>query len=127
MGLKLYNHITVNFVTTFHRLFVSLRTRGLPYPPLKCGTWSCSSLYPSLITFFAFQLNLFLFSFTWDTPICKILGDTFQLYNAYLTEKTTLRDILSHKTGIPDYFLGLMAGFPENETMATLVKSVHDY
>lgn len=64
----------------------------------------------------------FFFSVTWDTPIREVLGDEFQLYNSYLTEQTTLRDILSHKTGIPDYFLGLMAGFLPNETRATLVK-----
>ncbi len=51
-----------------------------------------------------------------------MIGENFQLFDAYATEKSTLRDILSHRTGVPDYFLGFMAGFPESETISSLVK-----
>lgn len=60
--------------------------------------------------------------FNWSTPIRTILGDSFALYNEQLTSQTTLEDILSHSTGIPDYFLLLMAGYPYDITRQQLVR-----
>ena len=36
----------------------------------------------------------------WDKPIKNYLPD-FKLYNQYLTDKVTIRDLLSHRTGLP--------------------------
>ncbi len=52
----------------------------------------------------------------------EILGEEFQLYTEYHTDKTTIRDLLSHKTGVPDYFLALLAMFPPSETRTSLVR-----
>lgn len=51
---------------------------------------------------------------TWDTKVAEIIPE-FELYSPYLTYEVTVRDILSHRTG-----LGLGAGdlmvFPANNT-----------
>eukprot|EP00058_Branchiostoma_floridae_P026674 XP_002612165.1 hypothetical protein BRAFLDRAFT_88904 [Branchiostoma floridae] len=37
---------------------------------------------------------------TWDTPLVDILGHDFRFQYEFLTKKTTLRDILAHRTGL---------------------------
>ena len=39
----------------------------------------------------------------WDTPIKHILGPRFKLHDEFRTNQTTLRDLLSHRLGLPDY------------------------
>ncbi|XP_002732829.1 uncharacterized protein LOC100373107 [Saccoglossus kowalevskii] len=39
---------------------------------------------------------------TWDTPIRSILGESFSLYGCDRTEEVSLRDLLSHQTGLLD-------------------------
>jgi len=51
-----------------------------------------------------------------------LLGPSFQLYDEQLTSETTLEDILSHRTGIPDYFLLLLAGYPYHVTREQLIQ-----
>ena len=51
-----------------------------------------------------------------------MLGDDFYMYNNILTEHTTMRDLLSHATGIPDNFIPLMAILPESLTREELAK-----
>ncbi|CAH1778291.1 unnamed protein product [Owenia fusiformis] len=46
----------------------------------------------------------------WHTPLNEILGQNFKLNTSYLTELTTLVDILSHKTGVPGYHSVFTAG-----------------
>ena len=53
-----------------------------------------------------------------------LLGSSFQLYDEQLTTETTLEDILSHRTGIPDYFLLLLAGYPYHLTREQLIRYV---
>jgi CubicO group peptidase (beta-lactamase class C family) len=62
--------------------------------------------------------------FNWTTPLRTILGDSFVLYNDVLTSQTTLEDVLSHRTGIPDYFLLLVAGYPYHVTRQEVVRSL---
>ena len=70
-----------------------------------------------------FWVNVILFyRFTWDTPIVDILGKEFQLYNETLTQHISLRDILSHRTGIPGYMVPLLAGYPTDVTRKELVR-----
>ncbi|CAH1778290.1 unnamed protein product [Owenia fusiformis] len=52
----------------------------------------------------------------WHTPLNEILGQNFKLNTSYLTELTTLVDILSHKTGVPGYQSVLTAGVFANLT-----------
>ena len=51
-----------------------------------------------------------------------LLGPSFELYDEQLTTQTTLEDILSHRTGIPDYFLLLLAGYPYHVTREQLIQ-----
>ena len=51
-----------------------------------------------------------------------LLGSSFELYNEQLTTETTLEDILSHRTGLPDYTLLLIAGYPYHVTREQLVE-----
>lgn len=39
----------------------------------------------------------------WDTPITKYLPD-FQMYDPYITENITMRDLLSHRSGMPQHY-----------------------
>lgn len=40
----------------------------------------------------------------WETPLVEILGPDFQLEGPFRTEQASLRDILSHKMGMPNYW-----------------------
>lgn len=53
---------------------------------------------------------------TWDTPVRDILGDDFQLYDDTLTSLATVGDLLSHRLGLPGYFLPLLAGSFRNKS-----------
>ena len=70
-----------------------------------------------------FRINIRVrFSFDWDTPLQTILGDEFVLYTEELTTKTTLRDILAHRTGVPGYFVSLLSGFTEQFNRKQLIR-----
>ncbi|CAH1778293.1 unnamed protein product [Owenia fusiformis] len=58
----------------------------------------------------------------WHTPLKEILGQNFKLNTSYLTELTTLVDILSHKTGVPGYERALSAGVFVNLTRKEYTK-----
>ena len=66
--------------------------------------------------------NGYIFSLTLDKPIKEILGPDFYFYTDILTTHCTLRDLLSHSTGIPDFFLPLMAILPKDETRKEFVR-----
>ncbi|KAK2160394.1 hypothetical protein LSH36_134g03016 [Paralvinella palmiformis] len=73
-------------------------------------------------TLLAMLLEKYSNRINWDTPIVNILGNDFKLYNKTLTDNISLRDLLSHRTGVPGYFLPLLAGLPENVTRKELVR-----
>ena len=55
-------------------------------------------------------------SLDWDTPVKQYLGEDFALYDETLTQQTTLRDLLAHRTGIPSQLLFVVGGFPEDKS-----------
>lgn len=40
----------------------------------------------------------------WTTPVSKLLRDDFVLSDPRYTEEVTVEDILSHRSGLPEYF-----------------------
>jgi len=83
---------------------------------------SCKLLYPSLL-YFTFLIEILNQNrFNWTTPLRDLLGPSFELYNEELTTQTTLEDILSHRTGIPDYGLLMFSGYSYNVTREQLVR-----
>jgi len=40
----------------------------------------------------------------WTTPVSDIIRDDFVLSDPMYTEHVTVEDILSHRTGFPEYF-----------------------
>lgn len=61
---------------------------------------------------------------TWDTRMADILGPEFQLATEELTREVTLRDLLSHRTGLSSGNLAVRATFPQGWTRAHLVKNL---
>ncbi len=55
------------------------------------------------IFFFVFHSVLFPRRYNWDTPVRDILGPDFCFADPQRTHSATLRDILSHSTGIPSH------------------------
>lgn len=51
----------------------------------------------------------------WDDPVTRHLPD-FRLYDAGLTQQVTLRDLLSHRTGLPRANGTLLSGYGRAET-----------
>ncbi|XP_066267018.1 gigasin-6-like [Branchiostoma lanceolatum] len=45
---------------------------------------------------------------TWDTPIVDVLGPDFRFQDEFLTKRTTLRDVLAHRTGLQRFPAGLL-------------------
>ncbi|XP_067661439.1 uncharacterized protein [Haliotis asinina] len=61
-------------------------------------------------------------SLTWTSKVKDVLGSDFEFVNEARTQETTLRDLLSHRTGLQTANLALFAGFAENFTSADLAK-----
>ena len=62
------------------------------------------------------------FSVTWDTPLHTFMGDSVRMYDDLLTKQVNIRDILSHKMGVPPYFVALLVGYPTEVTRQEVVK-----
>ena len=58
----------------------------------------------------------------WTSKVQDILGVDYRFANDYRTEETTLKDLLSHRTGLARLDIGYMAGFPEIRSRAELAK-----
>jgi len=41
----------------------------------------------------------------WTTPVSELLRDDFVLSDSRYTEQVTIEDMLSHRTGMPEYVL----------------------
>ncbi|WAR28026.1 GIGA6-like protein, partial [Mya arenaria] len=61
-------------------------------------------------------------SIAWTTKISDILGPEYGFIDDHRTRETTLRDILSHRTGLASPDNGFMAGFPPSISRADLCK-----
>ncbi|WAR28017.1 GIGA6-like protein [Mya arenaria] len=58
----------------------------------------------------------------WTAKISDILGKEYGFIDDYRTRETTLRDLLSHRTGLANPVSGIMAGFPPSITREDLCK-----
>ncbi|XP_076467633.1 uncharacterized protein LOC143298638 [Babylonia areolata] len=56
-----------------------------------------------------------------DTPINKLIPESFQLMDEVRTRTVTVRDLLGHRTGVPGYFHALLMGFPAHVTRSELI------
>lgn len=61
---------------------------------------------------------------TLDTPVARILGPDFQLATKYLTQEVTLRDLMSHRSGLSSGNLAVRATYPAGWTKAKLVQQL---
>ncbi|KAK3603130.1 hypothetical protein CHS0354_027922 [Potamilus streckersoni] len=61
---------------------------------------------------------------TWNTPLQAILGSDFEFVDEYRSQKTTLKDILSHRVGLMAADLVIQAGVPFNVTRAKLSRRI---
>ena len=41
----------------------------------------------------------------WTTPVSQLLKDDFVLSDSWYTEQVTIEDMLSHRSGLPEYVL----------------------
>lgn len=41
----------------------------------------------------------------WRTPMCQLIGDDFVLSDGKYTAEVTIEDILSHRSGLPEYVI----------------------
>ncbi|XP_052784695.1 penicillin-binding protein 4-like isoform X2 [Mya arenaria] len=63
----------------------------------------------------------------WTAKISDILGSEYGFIDDYRTRETTLRDLLSHRTGLASPDIGFMAGFPSSISREDLCKDSFIY
>lgn len=51
-------------------------------------------------------------SYSWDTPVVDILGTDFELITEDLSRDVTVKDVMTHRTGLANPFLPALAGAP---------------
>lgn len=61
------------------------------------------------------------FSISLDSPISQLLHSDFRLMDEQRTRSVTIRDLLSHRTGVPGYFHALLVGLPAQVTREQLL------
>ncbi|KAL4230949.1 hypothetical protein ACF0H5_011322 [Mactra antiquata] len=62
---------------------------------------------------------------TWTTKVSDILGPEYEFIDELRTKETTVRDLLSHRTGLARLDIGLMAGFKDDQiSRETYVKKL---
>ena len=44
----------------------------------------------------------------WTTPVSQLLRDDFVLSDSRYTEEVTIEDMLSHRSGMPEYVIQLL-------------------
>ena len=54
--------------------------------------------------------------------VTAILGPDFQFVDPYRTKELTLRDLLSHRTGLASLDFGSLSGFPASMTTVDFCK-----
>jgi len=55
----------------------------------------------------------------WDTPLAKIIPEDFVLDDEYLTQQVTIKDALSHRTGMPGHGL-VLQNYPIKQSTRNL-------
>ena len=66
------------------------------------------------------------YSLTWSAKIVDILGPGYTFIDTYRTRETTLRDALSHRTGLSALHLELLAGVPDEISRADFARWLFD-
>ncbi|XP_076452708.1 uncharacterized protein LOC143288244 [Babylonia areolata] len=61
---------------------------------------------------------------SWETPLAAILGPDFRLGDDYITEHVTLKDLLTHRTGLSASILPMYVGVPDNMSLELLEKRI---
>ncbi|KAL8610837.1 hypothetical protein ACOMHN_056692 [Nucella lapillus] len=61
-------------------------------------------------------------SFSWETPLVALLGKYFRLGDDYISSHVTLKDLLTHRTGLSASILKIFTGAPDNMTLQLLEK-----
>ncbi|ELU16890.1 hypothetical protein CAPTEDRAFT_195121 [Capitella teleta] len=62
---------------------------------------------------------------TWDTPLKDILGDMFHLQDDFRTEEASIRDMFSHKLGMPSYWGLSTAGLDMSQREIVMDRMEH--
>ena len=62
--------------------------------------------------------------FSWNSRVADIVGSEYRLFNDYLTSHITLKDILTHRSGLASINIPIFAAFQENMTTRDLFESV---
>ena len=62
---------------------------------------------------------------TWWTPVKEILGDDFELSDPYRTDEINIRDLLSHRTGLPRNDMIRQQGYTAEEAVRYGVMGVN--
>ena len=121
-AIKGFNHEVLGLteISTLGPGFFSRNTRATPsvfwfQKPVPRAGFSDKPSTPWLKPITQTFSDLFFHSYTWDTPLRKLLKD-FRLSTPPLTSGVTLRDILAHRTGIPSPFLPMKVGMFPNTT-----------
>ena len=60
----------------------------------------------------------------WTAKVVDILGPEYGFTTEYRTKETTLKDLLSHRSGLARLDIGLFAGYSQNVTRTLLSKYV---
>ncbi|XP_035828922.1 protein flp [Aplysia californica] len=61
----------------------------------------------------------------WDKPITDYFGPDFKLQSEYRTQHVSIKDLLSHRTGMPSYWGVSAAGF--NTTFQEVARRIKDF
>ncbi|ELU16177.1 hypothetical protein CAPTEDRAFT_217346 [Capitella teleta] len=77
---------------------------------IEKGTWSKNSI-----------------RLQWDTPIREYLEDEFRLYDTIMTSQTSLRDLMSHRTGMPALALLILTGNPPSTSKTDFFSNFQHY
>ncbi|XP_053375802.1 uncharacterized protein LOC123533279 [Mercenaria mercenaria] len=60
----------------------------------------------------------------WNAKIHDILGPNYEFIDKYRSNETTLRDMLSHRTGLAPFNIGQLAGYPTGLTRELFSKKM---
>ncbi|XP_052278708.1 uncharacterized protein LOC127877099 isoform X2 [Dreissena polymorpha] len=60
----------------------------------------------------------------WTAKVMDILGPEYGFVDEYRTRESTLKDLLSHRTGVDSIDVGILAGYPKTVTREQLCKNM---
>ena len=66
--------------------------------------------------------GIFYHRLNWTAKVSDILGPDYEFVDSYRTKEITIRDLLSHRTGLARLDFGVDPVFPKSLTRATFCK-----